>query len=115
MVRQIPLTTRRVLAVLLAAAGVAYGALLVATYLNTTAPSSLGPSLSEVRRLLFNADRPISPMERRLEASDTPLGTGPLISSESVTGKSMRFAFTGLSEEVAKPLSTVELDQREGE
>src|SRR5262245_17717386 len=109
MVWQFPLTMRRILAGLLAAAGAGYGALLVATYLYTTAPNALGPNLSDLHRLLFNRDSPISPMQRRLDASDTPLGTGPLISSESVTGKPMRFAFTGLPDEAAKPLSSIEL------
>ena len=79
MFQKLNLTTRRLLAALLATAGLAYGALLVTTYVKTTAPSSLSPDLGELRRLLYQAAKPISAMERRLEASDTPLGTGPLI------------------------------------
>jgi hypothetical protein len=110
MPQDLPLTSRRILAGLLAAAGIAYGALLVATYLQTTAPSSLGPDLGELDRLLFSAARPVSPMERRLDASDTPLGTGPLI-----TGGMMRSAFTDQSDELTKPLNPTELAQRDGE
>jgi hypothetical protein len=116
--RQLSLTTRRLVAGLLAAAGIAYGALFVATYQKNTAPSALGPDLREVQRLLFNASRPISPMERRLEASDTPLGTGPLISgppsSEPETAdSSMRLAFSRVTNQ--RELSAAELSEREGE
>jgi hypothetical protein len=115
MYQQLSLTTRRVFAGLLAAAGVAYGALIVATYANTTAPSSLGPDLVELKRLLFSAAKPAGAMERRLEASDTPLGTGPLISGGSAGSVSMRFAFAGQSDERTTPLNAKELAEREGE
>jgi hypothetical protein len=115
MVCKLPFNWRCVLAGLLIAAGIGYGALLVATYLHTTPPSALGPTLAELNRLLFTGERPISPMERRLEAADTPLGTGPLISGESAGGESMRFVFAGRSDELVEPLSSSELAQREGE
>src|SRR5207302_270869 len=60
---------------------------------------------------LYQAARPISAMERRLEASDTPLGTGPLITG----GTSMALAFTPDSNELAKRLTAAELAEREGE
>jgi hypothetical protein len=77
--QQLPSPARRLLAVVLAAVACGYGAVLVMTYLQTTAPSQLGPNLSELDRLLFPTNTAISPMQRRLEAADTPLGAGPLI------------------------------------
>src|SRR5262245_46460064 len=115
MVRQLPLTRRYTLAGLLIVAGVTYGALLVATYLQTTPPSALGPRLAELKGLLFADEKPVSPMERRLEAADTPLGTGPLISGESAGEKSMRFAFGEQSGDLGRALTKDELAQREGE
>src|SRR5262245_748541 len=103
--RQLPLSWRYTLAGLLTAAGVGYGTLLVAAYLQTTAPSSLCPAPGELNRLLFGDERLVSPMERRLEAADTPLGTGPLISGGSTGGKSMRFVFAGRLDENVEPLS----------
>jgi hypothetical protein len=119
MLHQLPLTLRRILTVLLAAVGIAYVALLVTTYEESTAPSALGPDLGELDRLLFSAARPIGPLQRRLDAADTPLGAGPLISGEIITTprnsvETMRFAFTGHSEP-NHPMSTQELAEREGE
>src|SRR5262245_3031896 len=111
MAQQLPRMTHRIFAAILAAIGVAYSALLVVTYLQTTAPSSLGPDLSELDRLLFHASRPISPMERRLEAADTPLGTGPLISGPA----SMPLPFSNRLHANDTPLSATELAEREGE
>src|SRR3954454_789782 len=79
MLQQVPLTARRFLAALLTAAAIAYVCLLVAIYVQTTAPSALAPDMRDLNRLLFHPERPISSMERRLEAANTPLGTGPLI------------------------------------
>ena len=100
-------------------------ALLVVTYLHTTPPSALAPELADLNRLLYRTERPVSPMERRLEASDTPLGAGPLISGPSASGvnssilttndSSMRFAFTDPSDGQAKSLTAAELAEREGE
>src|SRR5439155_14352385 len=94
MLHNLPSMSRHLFAALLATCGLAYAALLVTTYLMTTAPSSLAPDLGELQRLLFVAARPVSAMERRLAASDIPLGAGPLISS----GIAMPIPFTGQSE-----------------
>ena len=58
---------------LLAVAGIAYAGLVVATYVRTSASNALRTKLSDLRRLAFHTEHPMSPMERRLEASDTPL------------------------------------------
>jgi hypothetical protein len=99
--QRLPLSARRLLAALLAAAACGYSALLVTTYLQTTAPSELGPSLGELNRLLFPTTEAISPMQRRLEAADTPLGAGPLI--------------TGRPLDQYSELAPSELAQREAE
>ncbi len=111
MLQKLNSTTRFLLAALLATAGLGYSALLVTTYLKTTAPSSLSPDLGELHRLIYRAARPISAMQRRLEASDTPLGTGPLITG----GTSMASVFTPELSELSKGLTADELAQREGE
>ncbi len=111
MLRELSLPIRQLFAALLAAAGLAYLVIVAATYLKTTPPSSLSPDLNELHRLLFIAARPICAMERRLAASDTPLGTGPLISA----GASMSAVFSGGSNELANHLSETELARRDGE
>src|SRR5262245_32577057 len=105
MVQQLSLMPRHLLAAHLAVAGLAYGALLVATYLQITPPSSLAPSLADVDRLLFPVDKPISPMQRRLEAADTPLGMGPLITGRTPSQLA----------ELTKSATTVDLAYREAE
>src|SRR5262245_28949224 len=110
MLHQLTLNVRRSLAALLAAAAVAYVALLAATYFKTTAPSLLVPDFGELDRWLFSAAPPISPMERRLEAADTPLVAGPLIS-----GPTMGSPFARKSNEGTQALTQTDLDEREGE
>jgi hypothetical protein len=100
MLQLLPATTRRVLAGILLAAGLAYGILLATTFFQTAAPSQMVPDLAEIKRLLFPSAKPISPLERRLVMSDTPLGTGPLI-----TGQTGRMP----------PLNESEALQREGD
>src|SRR3954463_1759633 len=97
--------TRNWLTLLLVFAGAAYLVLLAATYLKATAPGSLAPDPAEVHRLLFDAARPISALERRLTAADTPLGVGPLITK----GTSRESPFYGQS------LTPAELAGRDGE
>jgi hypothetical protein len=106
---------RCILAGFLAAAGLAYGALLVATYFKATPPGALGPDLRELDRLLFRVGRPVSPMQRRLEAADTPLGAGPLIGSSAAVEEGMRFAFKVRSDAASTPLTAAEIAEREGE
>src|SRR5262245_21085194 len=108
--QQLPPLTRLALAVLLAAAGIAYSAVLVASYVQTTAPSAVAPELGELNRLLFHAARPVGPMERRLEAADTPLGTGPLISVEPRVGPLSESTMRITS---SRPLTAAEVMQRE--
>ena len=108
---QLPLSTRHLLAAILAVAGLSYAALLVATYLQTTASAALGPDLSELDRLLFHAARPISPMERRLEASDTPLGSGPLISGQHTTAGPLRVLVGRPSMRTKQSAEWIELTQ----
>ena len=96
---------RRLSVPLLATAGLAYIVVLAATYFQATAPGSLAPNPAELRRLLFQAARPISALERRLAAADTPLGAGPLITM----GTSMESPFYGQS------LTAAERAGRDGE
>jgi hypothetical protein len=103
--QQIPRTARRFLAALLIAAGIGYTGLLVAIYVQTTAPSALAPDLWDLDRLLFHPARPISSMERRLEAANTPLGMGPLIRESPASSR----------DELAESLSSTQLTEREGE
>jgi hypothetical protein len=103
--QQIPLTARRILAALLSVAGIAYVGLLVAVYMQTTAPSALAPDLRDLDHLLFHPERPMSSMERRLAAANMPLGTGPLIWESPGT------AF----DELAEPLRSAQLAEREAE
>src|SRR3954454_2752831 len=103
MLQQVPLIARIFLAALLTAGAIAYVGLLVAIYLQTTAPSALAPDMRDLHRLLFHPERPISSMERRLEAANAPLGTGPLIRES--TGSAMS--------EVGETLSSAELAERE--
>src|SRR5437868_14781900 len=105
MLQQAPLIVRRFLAALLTAAGIAYAGLLVAIYVQTTAPSALAPDMRELNRLLFHPERPISSMERRLEAANTPLGTGPLIRESP--GSAL--------DEMPENLTSAELAEREGD
>ncbi|MBW8883490.1 MAG: hypothetical protein JF612_01665, partial [Planctomycetia bacterium] len=72
-VRQLPLPTRRALAISLAAATIAYCALLFAAYLQLTPSSSVMPDIRELARLLFEIKKPISRIERLLEATDGPM------------------------------------------
>src|SRR5438105_8684480 len=109
---QLRLPTRRALAIALAAATIAYCALLFATYLQLTPSSSVLPELRELDRLLFEIKKPTSRIERLLEATDGPM-------SRSGT---MRPAFTDQSlgwELLNKHLTAEEsaalLAQREGE
>jgi len=99
--QRISVTTRYLVAAMLLASGVAYCILLIGTYFQTAAPNRLWPNLDDLDRLLFLQVRPVSPMERRLVMSDTPLGTGPLI--------------TGQTMDKIAALTDVELAQREGE
>src|SRR5438552_133155 len=110
--RQLPLPTRRALAIALAAATIAYCALLFATYLQLTPSSSVVPDLRELDRLLFEIKKPTSRIERLLEATDGPM-------SRSGT---MRPAFTDQSlgwESLNQNLTADEraalLAEREGE
>jgi hypothetical protein len=110
--RQLPLAMRRALALLLATAAIGYCSLLVATYLQLASPSSLGPDIREVDRLLFGTEKPVSQIERLLEAESGPMSSGG----------TMRPAFTDQStgwEELTKSLSTGQLAiltaEREGE
>lgn len=105
MLQQLSLTKCRILAALLAAAGLAYAALLVTTYLQVTPPSNVAPDLADLDRLLFPAEKPISPMQRRLEAADTPLGMGPLITGRTPSQLA----------ELTKLATTTDLAYREGE
>ena len=97
--------TRNSVGLTLAVAGAAYFMLAAVTYFKATAPGSLAPDLAEVHRLFFQTARPSSALERRLAAADTPLGTGPLIT----TGTSMESPFYGQS------LTVAELAERDGE
>jgi len=86
-------------------ASASYLALFITTYFKTTAPGSLAPDLVELHRLLFQAAKPVSALERRLAAADTPLGTGPLVTM----GTSIESPFYGLS------LTADERVERDGE
>src|SRR5438067_3019674 len=70
---RLPLPTRRALAISLAAATIAYCALLFAAYLQLTPSSSVLPDLRELDRLLFEIKKPTSRIERLLEATDGPM------------------------------------------
>jgi hypothetical protein len=105
MLQQVPPIARMFLAALLTAAGICYVGLTVAIYVQTTAPSALAPDLRDLNRLLFHPERPISSMERRLEAANAPLGTGPLI----------RESPDSAMNEIEATLSSAEIAKREGE
>jgi hypothetical protein len=106
------LAKRRLLGGGLAAASIAYVVLLTIAYLQVAPPSSLFPDLREIDRLVFQTAKPVSRIERLLEAK-----TG-----EMSGGGTMRPAFTNQStgwEEVIKTMTADELAlltaQREAE
>jgi len=68
--------TRRVLAIALVAATVAYCMLLFVTYLQLTPSSSLLPDIGRVDRLLFGGPPPVSRVQRLLESAEGPLSRG---------------------------------------
>jgi hypothetical protein len=103
--KHLPIAGRRVRRAALVTSGLAFAVLLILTYFKTTAPGSLAPDPAELHRLLFQAAKPVSALERRLAAADTPLGTGPLVT----TGTSMESPFYGQS------LKAAELSERDGE
>ncbi len=91
--RRLPLATRQTLGLLLAAAAIGYVALLIATYLHLTSPSSLFPDFRELDRLLFSNIKPISRIERLLEATEGEMNRGgtmrPAFTEESIDWESL--------------------------
>ena len=97
---------------LLAAAGVGYAALVCAAYFQLTPASALLPDLDEFDRLIYASEKPVSTIERLLEAGGDRMDGGG----------SMRPAFTVQSlgwEDAARNLSAAQnrnlLAEREGE
>jgi hypothetical protein len=101
----VPIADSRILPLALMTSGLAFAVLLILTYFKTTAPGSLAPDAAELHRLIFQAAKPVSALERRLAAADTPLGTGPLVTA----GTTMESPFYGQS------LTAAELSRRDGE
>ena len=91
--RQLSLATRRMLGLSLAATAIGYCTLLIATYLQLTPPSSLFPDFRELDRLLFSRTKPISQIERLLEATEGEMNRGgtmrPAFTEQSIDWESL--------------------------
>ena len=85
--RQLPLALRRTLGLALIAVVIGYCVLVVMAYLHLTSPGSLWPDTHELGRILFDTAKPVTQIERLLEAPD----------GEMTGGGTMRPAFTDQS------------------
>src|SRR5262245_1491033 len=85
--RQLPLALRRTLGLALISAVIGYCVLVVMAYLHLTSPGSLWPDTHELGRILFDTAKPVTQIERLLEAPD----------GEMTGGGTMRPAFTDQS------------------
>lgn len=75
--RQLPLPSRLVVACFLAAVGFGYAAALAQLHFQHAAPGKLLPGTAELERIYSPAaDKPVSPIERVLEATDGPFNAG---------------------------------------
>jgi hypothetical protein len=112
MLSGLPRPTRLLLGGCLAAGGAAYCVVLLLAYIQVTSPNSLWPDFKELDGLFFGREKPVSPLERLLEAPAGPMNR---------TG-TMRPAFTDQSigwQSLTQPMTAEEkaalMEQREGE
>jgi hypothetical protein len=111
-VNRYPAGNRRTLAIGLVAAAVAYGALLIITYLQLTPSRALLPDLHTVDRLLFGGPPPVSRTERLLEATEGPMSRGGTM-RPAFTDQSL--GWDSLTQNLSVEQKAALLAEREGE
>jgi hypothetical protein len=96
----------------LAIAGVGYCAVLLLAYVQVTSPNSLRPDFRELDGAFFGREKPVSPLERLLEATEGPMNRAgtmrPAFTDQSVGWES-------LTQNLTAAEKTALLAQREGE